>query len=88
MLIENGIIADLGPQGIRVNALSPGPVLILCILYFAMPDLPRRQCIAPLAMSVGLAVLLGYVLPLLPSMAVLLVSRASCLPSMIVRTSK
>ncbi len=33
------------------------PMLVLCILYFAMPDSPIRQCAAPLGMSIGLMAL-------------------------------
>ena len=33
------------------------PMLVLCILYFAMPDSPRRQCAAPLGLSIGLMAL-------------------------------
>jgi len=29
------------------------PVLILCIMYFAMPDTPVRQCVSPVLLSLG-----------------------------------
>ncbi len=47
---------------IGLNSIRPtgsglplrSPVLILCIMYFAMPDTPLRQCVAPIALSLGL----------------------------------
>lgn len=33
------------------------PLLVLCILYFAMPDRPSRQCLGPLCLSAGLVAL-------------------------------
>lgn len=54
------VVVTLGLNAIRPQGSGlplRSPLLVLCILYFAMPATPIRQCTPPMLMSVGLIAL-------------------------------